>query len=202
MIVETRSTSKPTLMVLIASTRPGRVGLPVAEWFRERAELHGGFNVEVVDLAELNLPFMDEPRHPRLRQYVHQHTRAWSAMVQRADAFVFVMPEYNHGFSAPLKNALDYLHHEWAYKPVGFVSYGGVSAGTRAVQMLKQVVTALKMVPVPEAVSIPFVQQFLDEAGRINANSTMESAADAMLDELLRWVGALHPIRERETATV
>jgi NAD(P)H-dependent FMN reductase len=202
MIVETRCTSKPTLMVLIASTRPGRVGLPVAEWFRERAELHGGFNVEVVDLAELNLPFMDEPRHPRLRQYVHQHTRAWSAMVQRADAFVFVMPEYNHGFSAPLKNALDYLHHEWAYKPVGFVSYGGVSAGTRAVQMLKQVVTALKMVPVPEAVSIPFVQQFLDEAGRINANSTMESAADAMLDELLRWVGALHPIRERETATV
>lgn len=202
LIVESRSTSKPTLMILIASTRPGRVGLPVGEWFRERAVLHGGFRVEVVDLAELNLPFMDEPRHPRLRQYVHQHTREWSAKVERADAFAFVMPEYNYGFSAPLKNALDYLHHEWAYKPVGFVSYGGVSAGTRAVQMLKQVVTALKMMPVPEAVSIPFVQQFIDDEGQVRANATMDAAADAMLDELLRWVEALRSVREREAASV
>lgn len=202
LIVETRSTSKPTLMILIASTRPGRVGLPVGEWFRERAVLHGGFRVKVVDLAELNLPFMDEPRHPRLRHYVHQHTREWSAMVERADAFAFVMPEYNYGFSAPLKNALDYLHHEWAYKPVGFVSYGGVSAGTRAVQMLKQVVTALKMMPVPEVVSIPFVQQFIDDEGQVRANATMDAAADAMLDELLRWVEALRSVREREAASV
>jgi NAD(P)H-dependent FMN reductase len=177
------------------------VGAPVAEWFRERAIEHGGFEVEVVDLAELDLPFMDEPKHPRYRQYTHRHTKEWSAMVDRADAFVFVMPEYNYGFSAPLKNAIDYLHHEWAYKPVGFVSYGGVSAGTRAVQMLKQVVTALKLVPMNEAVSIPFVQQFLKD-GRIEPNETMNSAADVMLDELKRWAGALQPMRERELAAV
>lgn len=200
-ITETRSVSRPRLMILIASTRPGRVGVPVAEWFRGRALDHGGFDVEVVDLAELALPFMDEPKHPRLRQYTHQHTRDWSALVDRADAFVFVMPEYNYGFTAPLKNAIDYLHHEWAYKPVGFVSYGGVSAGTRAVQMVKQVVTTLKMVPLNEAVSIPFVQQFLQD-GRIEPNETMNAAADAMLTELLRWAEALQPMRERELAAV
>ena len=201
-VVETRPTSRPTLMIIIASTRPGRVGLPVAQWFRTRAVEHGGFSVKVADLAELNLPFMDEPNHPRLRQYTHQHTKDWSARVDSADAVVFVMPEYNYGFNAPLKNAIDYLHHEWAYKPAGFVSYGGVSAGTRAVQMLKQIVTTLKMVPLPEAVSIPFVQQFIDDEGRIRPNETMNAASDSMLDELLRWTRALQPLRERELVAV
>jgi len=193
-------TSKPRLQIIIASTRPGRVGLPVAQWLYDRAVAHGGFEVEIVDLAEINLPFMDEPNHPRLRQYTHQHTKDWSAKVDAADAFVFVMPEYNYGFTAPLKNAIDYLHHEWQYKPVGFVSYGGVSAGTRAVQMVKQVVTTLKMVPVSQAVSIPFVQQFIGEEGEVQANETMETAARAMLDELQRWTAALEPLRERELA--
>lgn len=95
-----------------------------------------------------------------------------------------------------MKNAIDYLHHEWAYKPVGFVSYGGVSAGTRSVQMLKQVVTTLKLVPLSEAVSIPFVSQFLDEDQRVQANEVMETAANAMLDELQRWTAALQPLRQ------
>jgi NAD(P)H-dependent FMN reductase len=189
---------KPRLQIIIASTRPGRVGLPVSRWFEDVAREEGEFEIEVVDLAELNLPFMDEPNHPRFRQYVHEHTRRWSAIVDRADAFVFVMPEYNFGFSAPLKNAIDYLHQEWQYKPVAFVSYGGVSAGTRAVQMLKQVVTALKMVPVSEAISIPFVQQFLNDDGQIEANETMSTAAGAMLAELYRWTVALRPMREQE----
>lgn len=133
---------------------------------------------------------------------MHQHTRDWSETVERADAFVFVMPEYNYGFSAPLKNAIDYLHHEWAYKPVGFVSYGGVSAGTRAVQMLKQVVTTLKMMPMNEAVSIPFVAQFLGEDGRIHPNETMDAAADTMLNELSRWTEALQPLRAKEPVAV
>jgi NAD(P)H-dependent FMN reductase len=193
--------NKPTLQIIVASTRPGRVGLPVAEWLRDRALEHGAFDVEVVDLAEVNLPFLDEPNHPRFRQYTHQHTKDWSATIDRADAFVFVMPEYNYGFNAPLKNAIDYLHYEWQYKPVGFVSYGGVSAGTRAVQMIKQVVTTLKMVPLSEAVSIPFVQQFIDEDGAVQANEVMETSATAMLDELARWAGALQPLRERELAT-
>jgi NAD(P)H-dependent FMN reductase len=191
----------PTLQIIIASTRPGRVGLPVAEWFRERAVKHGGFEVEVVDLAEVKLPMMDEPHHPRLRRYTHQHTKDWSATIDRADAYVFVMPEYNYGFTAPLKNAIDYLHEEWQYKPVGLVTYGGVAAGARAAQMIKQVVTTLKMVPVVESVQIPFVAQFLDEQNQLRANEVMEGAATAMLDELVRWSEALAPLRTNGDAT-
>lgn len=189
----------PILQVVIASTRPGRLGLPVAQWFTDLARAHGVFDVEVVDLAAVDLPLADEPHHPRLRQYLHQHTKDWSAIVDRADAYVFVMPEYNFGFNAALKNALDYLHAEWQHKPLGFVSYGGVSAGTRAVQMIKQVVTTLKMVPIPEAVSIPFVQQFVDDDGTIAPNDVMQSSAKAMLDELLRFAVALRPLRENDT---
>ena len=185
----------PTLQIVIASTRPGRVGLPVARWFHERAVAHGGFDVQLVDLAEVDLPFMDEPKHPRFREYSKQHTKDWSATVQAADAFVFVMPEYNYGFNAPLKNALDYLYHEWAYKPVGLVSYGGVAAGTRGAQMVKQVLTTLKMTPLTEAVSIPFVATLLDEHGVLQANETMERSAGTMLDELVRVQLALQALR-------
>ncbi|WP_067180786.1 NADPH-dependent FMN reductase [Microtetraspora niveoalba] len=192
--------SRPILQIIVASTRPGRVGLPVAEWFRDRAVAQDVFDVEIVDLAEVNLPFLDEPHHPRLRQYVHPHTKEWSATVERADAFVFVTPEYNHSFNAVLKNALDFLHGEWQYKPAGFVSYGGVSAGTRAVQMLKQVVSGLKMLPVVEAVTIPFVREFLDEEGRVRPNDVMTQAADAMLAEIARLAPALGNLRAPEAS--
>ena len=185
----------PRLTIVIGSTRPGRAGLPIAEWFSDRARSHAGFDIAVADLAELNLPLFDEPNHPRLRQYIHRHTKHWSAIVDASDAFVFVTPEYNYGYPAALKNAIDYLHEEWRDKPVGFVSYGGVSAGTRAVQQLKAVVTTLKMLPVYEAVSIPFHPQFIGEDGRVQANDIMEQAADAMLDELVRTEGALRPLR-------
>jgi NAD(P)H-dependent FMN reductase len=186
----------PELQVVIASTRPGRVGLPVAEWFIELAREHGAFAVQVIDLAEIDLPFVDEPHHPRQRRYTQEHTKRWSATVERADAFVFVMPEYNYGFNAPLKNALDYLHSEWQYKPVGLVSYGGVAAGTRAAQMLKQVLTTLKLVPLTEAVSIPFVAKMIGEDGKLQPNETMHSAAVAMLDELVAMEQALRGLRE------
>jgi NAD(P)H-dependent FMN reductase len=185
----------PKLIAIIASTRPGRVGLPVGEWFAARAREHGGFEIEVVDLADLALPLMDEPNHPRLRQYMNAHTKAWSAQVDAADAFVLVSPEYNHGFTAPLKNAIDYLHEEWKYKPVGFVSYGGVAAGTRAMQMLKPVLAGLKMTPVVEAVNIPFVRQFVDDDEQFHPNEVLEQAADAMLDELVRVEAALRELR-------
>jgi NAD(P)H-dependent FMN reductase len=185
----------PRLMIVVASTRPGRVGLPVAEWFAQRARAHGGFDLDVVDLAELGLPLMDEPNHPRLQQYEHEHTKQWSARAAAADAFAFVMPEYNYSFTAPLKNALDYLHNEWKYKPVGLVSYGGVSAGLRAATALRPVLSALKMTVVSDAVSIPFVRQFLNDEGAIDANETMESAADAMLDELVAVESALRSLR-------
>ncbi|HVV91258.1 MAG TPA: NADPH-dependent FMN reductase, partial [Solirubrobacterales bacterium] len=145
--------------------------------------------------AEIDLPFMDEPKHPRLREYTHQHTKDWSARVDAADAFAFVHPEYNYGLNAPLKNALDYLNAEWKYKPLGLVSYGGVSAGTRAAQMIKQVATTLGLFPLFEAVSIPFVAEFVGEGGAIVPNEVMEKAADAMLDELLRVGAALGTLR-------
>ena len=183
----------PLLQIVVASTRPGRVGGRFGRWFEAEARRHGGFDVEYVDLAEVGLPFFDEPNHPKLGQYVHQHTKDWSATVSRADAFVIVAPEYNHGYSAVLKNALDFLHHEWADKAVGFVSYGGVASGTRAVQALKPVLVSLRMVPVVEAVNIPFQQQFLTDDGGVAPNQVMTDSAAAMLDELLRMTKLLRP---------
>ncbi|RZS44381.1 NAD(P)H-dependent FMN reductase [Herbihabitans rhizosphaerae] len=183
----------PTLQIIVASTRPGRVGPTVAEWFAKRATDHGGFDVQVIDLAEVGLPFLDEPEHPSSGDYVHQHTKDWSATVSAADAFVFVMPEYNFGFTAPLKNAIDFLYREWHYKPVGFVSYGMGSAGIRAVQMLKQVVTTLRMVPLTDAVTVPLLQNMDGEV--LRPNEKMENAATAMLDELAKLAGALAPLR-------
>jgi NAD(P)H-dependent FMN reductase len=172
----------------------------VGRWFEQRARGHGGFDVEFVDLGELDLPLLDEPNHPRFRQYTKPHTLRWSAMVEGADAFVIVTSEYNHGYPAPLKNAIDFLSQEWRYKPVGFVSYGGVAAGTRAMQQLKTVVAALKMMAVPEAVNIPFVAQFLGDDGELHGNEVMEQAADTMLDELLRVEGAMRSLRLGQTA--
>jgi NAD(P)H-dependent FMN reductase len=185
----------PKLLTIIASTRPGRVGLPVAMWFQDRAQAHGGFELELADLYELDLPLLDEPNHPRLQKYTKSHTEAWSATVDSADAVVIVTAEYNYGYPAALKNAIDYLHHEWRYKPVGFVSYGGVAAGTRAVQQLKQVVGALQLFPVASAVNIPFVTQFLDDDRVVQANDVMIQAATAMLDELLVVEAALTSLR-------
>jgi len=186
---------QPALLIVIASTRPGRVGLPVGRWFEDRARSHGGFRVTVADLAELRLPLVDEPNHPRLRKYTQPHTRKWSETVDAAEAFAFVMPEYNYSFTAPLKNAIDFLHQEWQYKPVGLVSYGGVSAGTRAAAALRIPLTAVKLYPLAEAVSIPFVAQFIDDDGVLQANETMDKSADVLLGELVRVSEALAVLR-------
>ena len=190
----------PKLLIVIGSTRPGRAGVPISEWIEREARAHGGFDVEVADLAAIGLPLMDEAAHPRLRQYEHDHTKAWSATADAADALVMVTPEYNYGFPAPLKNAIDFLHAEWKHKPVGIVSYGGVAAGTRAAQMLKQVVTALSMMPLQEAVSIPFHAQSIDEDGELRPNEVMEQSVTAMLDALVRWEAALRPLRDESRA--
>lgn len=184
------------LQVIVASTRRSRKGGAVATWFMEQAQAHGRFEVELVDLAEVDLPLFDEPRHPRLRQYEHEHTKRWGQTVARADAFVVVTPEYDHGPPAALTNALQHLVHEWSYKPLGFVSYGGVSAGTRSVQQTKLVVVALKMMPMFETVAIPFFAKHLDgETGRFDPGEVQEKASVALLDELLRWAEALKPLR-------
>ncbi|NYI70914.1 NAD(P)H-dependent FMN reductase [Naumannella cuiyingiana] len=185
--------TEPVLQVIIASTRPGRVGRAFGEWFAEIAREHGGFRVELIDLAEVGLPFLDEPKHPRLGDYQHQHTRDWSATIARGDAYVFVTPEYNYGYNAVLKNAIDFLHNEWHDKAVGFVGYGGIGAGTRAIQQLKQVVTTLRMVPVFEAVNVPFAAKSLDAEGRVVPDPERTAAANAMLDELARVTAKLRP---------
>jgi len=176
--------TRPLLQIIVGSTRPGRAGAPVAEWFEREADKHGGFDLELVDLAKVDLPMFDEPVHPMRGEYVGQHTLDWSATVERADSFVFITPEYNGGYPAALKNALDYLNAEWRYKAVGFVSYGGVAAGKLAVGQLKQVVTTLRMFPVANGVHIPFIGEKLVD-GTIEANEIMAAGVTAMLDELL-----------------
>jgi NAD(P)H-dependent FMN reductase len=185
----------PRLNIILASTRPDRVGASVADWFTRIAHEHAGFDVRLVDLAELGLPFLDEPT-PAVdrRPYQHQHTRRWSEITAAADAYVFVTPEYNQGYPAPLKNALDFLYHEWNDKPVAFVSYGMTSGGMRSVQQLKTVVTALKMVPIDETVAI-HLRQALDDEGNLVPSQIARNAAKATLDELLRVSGALAPLR-------
>lgn len=185
----------PRLMIILASTRPGRMGLPLATWFTERARLHGAFDIDLVDLLALNLPLLDEPDHPRLARYRFDHTKAWSARVQRADAFVLVMPEYNYSFTAPLKNALDYLFHEWAHKPVGVLSYGGISGGTRASAAIRPVFWSLGLVSVSTNVTVPFVKTAVDEGGQVRSNDSMARAANTMLDELVVMEAALRPLR-------
>ncbi len=184
----------PLLTAIIGSTRPVRAGLPIAQWFTSVADADGRFDVEVADLAEIDLPMLSEPHHPRLRRYELESTHAWSARVERSDAFVVVTPEYNYGYPAPVKNALDHLSSEWAYAPVGFVSYGGIAAGTRAVQQLKQVVTTLRMVPVFESVNIPFHAQHIAD-GVFSPSEATAQAAGEMLDELVRVEAALHDLR-------
>ncbi|MBF2714149.1 NADPH-dependent FMN reductase [Agrobacterium vitis] len=178
----------PKLLVIACSTRPTRVGFPIAEWTVERARLDGRFEVELADLRELNLPNYDEPHHPRLHQYQHEHTKKWSAVVERADAVVFVTPEYNHSFPGALKNAIDYLHDEWKFKPAAFVSYGGIAAGTRSVQALKPVIDCLRMIPVFEGINIAFVHELLKD-GKFAATQPHEVAATSMFDTLFFWSG-------------
>ena len=184
----------PRLTIIIASVREGRGGEAVARWFIERARQHGKFDVQLADLRELNLPILNEPHHPRLKKYVHESTKQWSAIVDGSDAFVFVSAEYNYSTPPALVNALDTVYHEWTYKPVGFVTYGGISGGLRAMQMTRMMVTGFKMMPMVEAVNIPFYTQFVQD-GVFKANETHEKSVAPMLDELFRWSEALKTLR-------
>lgn len=187
---------KYQLKIIIGSTRPTRKGPIVADWFLKIAKQHPDFEVELLDLKEIDLPLMDEPNHPRVQKYTKAHTKKWSKTIASADAFVIVTPEYNFGYPATLKNALDYLSVEWSDKPMGFVSYGGISGGTRAVQELKLPVTALGMMPIPQAVNIPFFTQFINDNDVFEANETLEKSANVMLAKLQEWAKALKNMRE------
>jgi NAD(P)H-dependent FMN reductase len=187
------------LKVIVTSTRPGRIGLPVGEWFVEATKQHEVFEVELIDLATVNLPLFDEPNHPMSGHYEHDHTKEWSEIVQSADAFVFIMPEYNYFAPATMINAIDFLHHEWNYKPAGIVSYGGVSAGTRSAQSVKPLLASVKMMPSPEGVFIPFVNQFIDaDTHSFKANEGHTEAAERVLNELNKWATALGPLHTQQ----
>ncbi len=186
----------PKLHIVICSTRPGRIGPAVARWFDGFASNHNKFETQLIDLADFNLPLLDEPLHPKMQQYEHAHTKVWSESVAAADAYIFVTPEYNYSPPPSLINALDYVYNEWNYKPCGFVSYGGISGGLRSAQAVKLVVTTLKMMPMMEGVMIPFVANFLDDAGEFQSNETIDKSAITLLDELLRWTLGLKAMRE------
>jgi len=187
--------TEPVVQIIVGSTRPGRIGSAVGEWLADSARAHGGMQVEIVELADVALPLFDEPQHPRFGQYEHEHTKRWSEIVGRSDAFVFAIPEYNHGLNGATKNAIDFLSKEWRYKPAGICSYGGVSAGTRAAEQLIPILSVLKVVPLAEALPIPFVSQFVDDDGRIKPNEVMEKSSAAMYTELLRYVEAMAVLR-------
>ena len=188
------------VLVIVASTRPGRLGPAVADWFVQTTRddaIRDGTVVDVADLSAIGLPLLDEPEEPSSGVYHHEHTRAWSRRVAAADAFVIVTPEYNYGMPAPLKNALDYLYHEWAWKPVGFVSYGNTSAGTRSVQMTKQVVTTLRMMPIGATVALRIADSIEDDQV-LRGDSRREKSALGVLAELSRVAHALRALRVNE----
>jgi NAD(P)H-dependent FMN reductase len=184
------------LKIISSSVRPGHKGPLIAAWITEIAKQHGSFNVELLDLGEIKLPMMDEAAHPMLRKYEHKHTKQWSAKIEEADAFIFVTAEYDYNYPAPLRNALEYLAHEWMYKAAGIVSYGGVSAGTRAANSLKGDLATMKIVPLSEAVNFPFFTKNINEDGTFVANEISVKAAQLMLKELLRWTKGLKIIKE------
>lgn len=183
------------LHIVVCSTRPGRVGLPVGHWFHGVAQQHGKFETTLVDLKEVNLPLFDEPNHPRLKKYEHAHTKAWSTLIDAADAYAFVIPEYNHSMPPAFVNAVDYLHSEWQYKPAMFVSYGGPAGGARSVSMAKSILVPLKVVPLFESVLINMVATQMKD-GAFVANEGQVTAANAALTELYRWAEALKVLRQ------
>jgi NAD(P)H-dependent FMN reductase len=182
----------PHIQIVVGSIREGRVGEPIAQWFAGHAAQRTDLTTELVDLREWDLPFLTQPVPP-MRGYRDEITQRWAAKVAEADGYVFVTPEYNHGYPASLKNAIDHIYYEWVRKPVSFVSYGGPGGGARAVQQLRQVVVELQMAPLRQQVLVHRFWEHLGEQGFVGA--AYEAEATALLDELAWWAGALKAAR-------
>src|SRR5271157_37786 len=134
--------------IVVGSTRPGRKAAEVANWVLERAKKRTDAEFEIVDVSEYNLPLLDEPVPPSMGKYSKPHTLAWAKKIASFDAFVFVTPEYNHGPSAAIKNAIDFVYAEWNNKAAGFVSYGASASGMRAVEQLRQIMGEIQVADV------------------------------------------------------
>ncbi|MFI1568176.1 NADPH-dependent FMN reductase [Streptomyces sp. NPDC020490] len=191
----------PRLYVISASVRSTSAGRPLARWVTELAARQGGFDVELLDLKDVALPFMDESEHPESGIYAHQHTKDWSATIDAGDCFVFVMPMYNRGFGAALKNAIDHLHHEWQNKPVGLISYSaGTSGGAPAIEMLRPVLAMVGLRAAEPTLSIPAIDDHADGEGRFRATPDLEARTQAVLTAVAELVPAAEPQSEPASA--
>lgn len=183
----------PKILIILGSTRQNRQGDAVLRWVVGRANQRSDAIFEAIDLKEWALPIFESALPPALGQY-DVAARPWAERVNDADGFLFITPEYNHGYPAVLKNALDHLYREWGHKPAAIISYGATGGGYRAAEQLRQVLVELRMVPVREQVGIPAVWNAFDAQG-LPLNAELTNAADAMLDELVWWASTLSPAR-------
>lgn len=182
--------------IIVGSTRPNRKGNIIARWVYEVAKEHKDANFEIVDVVDFNLPLLDEPLSPAQGQYSHMHTRIWSAKISNFDAFIFVTPEYNHGIPAALKNAIDYLYHEWNNKAAGFVSYG-FSGGTRAVEQLRLVMAELQIADVRAQVELSLYHDF-EKFKIFKPLPHQTKAVHVMVEQILSWGEALQQLRQNK----
>ncbi|GAC1445504.1 MAG: NAD(P)H-dependent oxidoreductase [Chloroflexota bacterium] len=181
------------LQIILGSTRPNRNGKAVADWAHSVARNRGDCDVELVDIAEYDLPLLDEPYPPAMGQYMMDHTRKWSEKIAEADGYVFVTPEYNRSIPGALKNAIDYLYHEWSNESAGFVSYGS-TGGTRAVEHLRGVMGELQVADVREQVQISLRTDF-ENFSVFRPNEWHEQQLNSMLDQVVSWAEALRTVR-------
>lgn len=182
------------ILVILVTNRSARNGHKVADWFMQHASKDKRYSFELIDLADLGLPWLDEPLPPKLStDYTHDYTRAWAKKVADADGYILITPEYNHSYSAVLKNALDYLYYEWGQKPVGFIGYG-VEYGYRAVEHLRQVAVKLRMAPMSHQVEIHIFKQQTQD-GVFTASDKNIREAETVLDQLDWWATALSEAR-------
>ncbi|MBN2852701.1 MAG: NAD(P)H-dependent oxidoreductase [Clostridia bacterium] len=156
------------IKVIVGSVRDERAGIKVAHWVMEKAEsYHGNLSFELVDLKEVDLPLLNEPKTPKSgAPYKYEHTKKWSQVIKEADGFIFVTPEYNHGYSSALKNAIDYLYYEWREKPAAFVGYGSRGA-VLSIRQLSEVIEMIGMVIISERIGINQIYEAFDESGSI-----------------------------------
>lgn len=179
--------------IVIGSTRPGRKAETIARWVYDIARKRANAEFEIVDIKDFDLPLLDEPMPPSMGGYSHAHTKAWAEKIAAFDAYVFVTPEYNHGASGALKNALDFLYREWNNKAAGFVGYGG-AGGMRAVEQLRLVMGELQIADVRASVSLSLHADF-ENFTVFKPGARQESSVNAMLDQVLAWGGAMKTLR-------
>lgn len=183
------------IAVIVGSNRPTRLGPKVADWFMDQVKDTPDVEFELIDLAEVNLPLLDEPLSPMMGQYSHDHTKKWAAKINKMDGFILVTAEYNHGYTAILKNALDYLHAEWAKKPVAFVGYGVLGAAA-AVEQLVNVTAQLNMVPLPSsAVKVIDSWGAFDEEGNFSEGNLRGANPQKLMENLVWWARTLKAAR-------